>query len=305
MQRTILIALSALLSTAFATVWYVHPDSTQDCIQDCLDSCSTGDTVLVGAGTYGENIHWPATSGIRLLSEHGRDTTTIDGGGVDRPLHIAGTFDTTTVVRGFTLTNGYSEYGGAIYCEDNASPLIADNFITMNTAYGTAYGHGGGIGLGYDASPVIRGNIISNNQAGGSFAGGGGIMVTTGCVPIIENNTIEGNSSTAAGGGIMCYDGSAAKIIGNTIRYDTAGIGTAGGGICSQRASTVIFGNTIAYNYAPLGGGLDLGQDDMSIIRGNTIEWNVAYGYGGGGISCGSRGSDTSTTRNPAEKFAR
>ncbi len=286
--RSIAAAAAVLFcSISYGTVFYVHPDSTQDSIQPCLDMCSTGDTVLVGAGTYTENIHWPVPSGIKLLSEHGRDTTIIDGGGSARVVMFPDPVDTTTVIRGFTLRGGYATYGGGIMCDTNASPLILDNLITLNTAYGTEFGHGGGIALSYDASPIIRGNIISRNHAAGSWSGGGGIFLTGGCAPVIENNTIEGNSSTAAGGGIMCFDHSAATITGNIVRYDTAGPGSAGGGICSQRASTVIYGNTIANNYAPLGGGLDSGQDDSSSVCGNTIESNASYSDGGG-ISCGN-----------------
>lgn len=57
------VIMALLFTAAHATVWYVHPDSAQNCIQDCLDSCSTGDTVLVGEGTYYESITWPDVQG--------------------------------------------------------------------------------------------------------------------------------------------------------------------------------------------------------------------------------------------------
>ena len=286
MRRTVFVIAAVLFCTAFGRVLYVHPDSTQNCIQDCLDSCAAGDTVLVGAGTYTENISWPRVQGVKLLSEYDRDTTTIDGGGVDRVINLPYSVDTTTVVSGFTITNGYAEYGAGVRCDSNASPLIADNRITLNIAYGTTYGHGGGVGLVYGASPVIRGNIISRNRATGTWSGGGGIMVIDGCAPLIQGNTIEGNWSSAGGGGVFCNNQSAAKIIGNTIRYDTSG--ASGAGVCSQRAATFVYGNTIAYNYASAyrGGGVWAGVNDVSTIRGNTIEWNVALD-GGGGVACG------------------
>jgi len=68
------IALLFVTSTAHATIWYVHPDSTFNCIQDCLDSCTNGDTVLVGPGVYHENIAWPNMQGIHLISEFGPGT---------------------------------------------------------------------------------------------------------------------------------------------------------------------------------------------------------------------------------------
>ena len=68
------------------TVWYVHPDSVQNCIQDCLDACADNDIVLVGPGTYYENIDWPNTQGIHLISELGPETTIVDGSNASYPV---------------------------------------------------------------------------------------------------------------------------------------------------------------------------------------------------------------------------
>ena len=62
-----IVALLGICSITHATVWYVHPESVMNCIDDCLDSISTGDTVLVGPGTYVENIAWPPTQSIYLI----------------------------------------------------------------------------------------------------------------------------------------------------------------------------------------------------------------------------------------------
>ena len=61
------------------TIWYVHPASTLTSIQAGLDSCVAYDTVLVGTGLYYENVEWPYLQGINLISEHGPDSTIIDG----------------------------------------------------------------------------------------------------------------------------------------------------------------------------------------------------------------------------------
>ena len=66
------------------TIWYVHPDSTINTIQAGLDSCNDYDIVLVGSGTYIENIDWPNTQGIHLVSELGPAATIIDGDSVSR-----------------------------------------------------------------------------------------------------------------------------------------------------------------------------------------------------------------------------
>ena len=62
-----------------ARSYYVHPDSSLNKIQNALDVCSAKDTVLVGPGTYTENLVWPETHAVVLRSEKGPDSTIIDG----------------------------------------------------------------------------------------------------------------------------------------------------------------------------------------------------------------------------------
>jgi hypothetical protein len=119
-----------LFSTANATVWYVHPDSVMNCVQDALDSCSTGDTVLVGPGVYSEHIVWPSTQGIDLMSEYGVDMTYLDGGGTGHVIEIDSVIDTTTRISGFAIQNGYAHAGGGIGCGPGASPTIIENTIS-------------------------------------------------------------------------------------------------------------------------------------------------------------------------------
>ena len=130
------IALLFVARTAHATILYVHPDSTFNCIQDCLDSCANGDTVLVGPGVYHENIVWPNMHGIHLIGELGPDTTIIDGDSAGRVIQISTGTDSATLISGFTVRNGYLtgiyDHGAGIYCE-NSSPTIANNIITGNS----------------------------------------------------------------------------------------------------------------------------------------------------------------------------
>jgi hypothetical protein len=67
------------------------------------------DTILVAPGAYDENIEWPAKDGIKLLSEAGPESTAIDGGGVASVIGIYTGADTTTVISGFTIRNGFAE----------------------------------------------------------------------------------------------------------------------------------------------------------------------------------------------------
>jgi hypothetical protein len=156
---TVFVMLAVLLSTAFARVWYVHPDSTLHSIQAAVDSCAAYDTVLVGPGTYYEYVSWWVESipGIHLVSQLGRDTTIVDGGG-----HTVVSFigpkaqfsvSAAAVVSGFTIRNGATGIELPQFC----SSSVSDNLITGNVT---------GISV-YMGSATITDNIVTENRSAG------------------------------------------------------------------------------------------------------------------------------------------
>ena len=144
--------VSACLACFACLVFVVSAQATtitvpgeQSTIQQGLNACGPGDTVRVAPDTHVENIIWPNTQGIYLTSESGPEVTIIDGSNPSHPdtgsvvVFIPG-LDETTVIEGFTITNGSGTFyppfssftGGGILC-DNSSPTIAGNRITGNT----------------------------------------------------------------------------------------------------------------------------------------------------------------------------
>jgi len=84
-MKRLIISLFVYTIVVLATTIHVPADSTT--IQAGLNGAQQGDTVLVAAGTYLENIRWPETPDISLIGE-GRETTIIDENGADRVIWI-------------------------------------------------------------------------------------------------------------------------------------------------------------------------------------------------------------------------
>ena len=81
-------------------------------IQAALTAANATDTVLVLPGTYTENIIWPETNGIKLISAGDSSNTIIDGGGSESVVKITTGEEQTTQLVGFTIQNGQSIDGG-------------------------------------------------------------------------------------------------------------------------------------------------------------------------------------------------
>lgn len=278
------IAMLFLCGAAYAkrTVWYVHPDSALNTIQAGLDSCADNDIVLVGPGTYTENIVWPNTQGIGLISEYGADTTIIDGDSLGRVITLSTSVDTTTKIRGFTIKNGFSdEYGGGIFC-DGCSPSITCNNINDNRGNNL----GGGIACyGSDASPIIDSNTICNNTCCGvptwpPACGGAGIGIRGGHTSITRN-IITNNYAEHCGGGILysaIWDTSSAAILrDNDIQGNTADY--CGAAIYCEGCSTIVSNCSINSNTSNCdGGALGIWGQQFVFVDSCAITENTGIG---------------------------
>lgn len=194
----ILVAISGASTPAQTTI--MVPGS-QPTVQAGINAANDGDTVLVGPGTYAENINFNGKA-ITVTSSGGPLVTILDGRANGTVVTFNNNETTAATLSGFTIRNGLQNglFGGGILISA-ASPTISNNIITRNHA---AVGIGMYINGG---SPVIRNNTITgNNQlgAGDGGAGGGGILVSgsssTPAAPQIVNNVITNNS--VAGGGV-------------------------------------------------------------------------------------------------------
>ena len=286
------ITMFFLFRNAQTATWYVHPDSALNTIQAGLDSCADNDYVLVGPGTYVENIIWPNTQGIHMISELGPNFTVIDGDSANRVIEISVWIDTTSLISGFTIQNGFDTLGAGIFCSAACSPTITNNNIRNNVAgFGTepmtpwADGIGAGICCGTASSPVITNNTITNNKARGHHVFGGGISCDS-SAPLISNNIITGNTAQGQywgyGGGIACMH-SSPIISCNTVTLGGVSGGEDCGGagvLCGSFSSPMISDNIISFNDND---GISCWGDSTSpIIHSCILEQN-----GWTGIFCG------------------
>ena len=248
------ISLSCVRAAEAATI---NVPADQSTLQQAITAASNGDTVLVAPGTYHENINFLGKA-ITVASTGGPSVTTIDGGGTESVVTFSSGEANSSVLEGFTITNGnasvYNLYSGGGIAIFYASPTIKNNVITNNAACS-----GGGIGLYVSPNAVIKYNLVTQNS-GGTCAG-------------------------ATGGGIYIEGGGVAQIIGNTISKNTSGSG--GGMFLDDAGTPTIRDNVITGNSTSRGGGIATVNQTQGVIVQNLIMANVTgkpgqEGQGGG-----------------------
>jgi len=111
-MKNLFVALTATLLitfAAFSTIRYVP--SQYAAIQDAVLASSSGDTVMVAAGTYYEHV--TININLTLLGEN-MDNTIIDAMNIEKCIMISGN-GSTGKVSGFTLMNSGTGYSGGTY----------------------------------------------------------------------------------------------------------------------------------------------------------------------------------------------
>ena len=263
---------------------------------------SGADTIVLPEGTYvlsisGTGEDAAATGDLDITSDltiqgTGMDSTIIDGGRLDRVIHVV--TPNRIDILGLTIQNGDDTSarfgGGGIFNERGFISLVeigvkrnaatdgggilnrsvltlTDSIVSANTSRD----EGGGIRNG--GTLTVIGSIVANNAAD---AQGGGIY-DSGTLLVVIGSAVTGNTASAVGG---IFTGGAAEITNSTISGNRASNGQ-GGGIQAYIGATLnITNSTVSNNSAASGGGIDIVQGTVKITN-STITDNAASEGGG------------------------
>ena len=247
--------LTILMSFAFAATINVPADVAT--IQGGIDSATEGDTVLVAAGTYFENLEYKGKN-ICVVSEKGPDSTIIDGSTNGPVVLMVSGESNAAILDGFTIQNG------------TGVPSLTNPDANF----------GGGICLRYNASPTLRNLIVKNNSVTGTNSSGGGIGISTGSTAHLENIIIEFNSAFY-GGGLFAYFSS--PTMENVILRNNT-VTSSGGAAAFQQSNVRMYKVTANNNMAIEYGGAFWFYDKSEVrIINTTIAKNKALLENGGG----------------------
>ncbi|MDG2398919.1 MAG: hypothetical protein P8M59_06360, partial [Candidatus Marinimicrobia bacterium] len=176
-------------------------------IQDAIDFSSSGDSIIVSAGTYTGTINFSGKDLI-LVAPDGASNTILDGNGAGPVVTIANDETAAAVLDGFTITGGSASNGGGLYIFSESSPTLKNLVITGNTASS----NGGGAYIYQYCTPTLTNTKIINNSANY----GGGVSQSWYSNMTLDNVEISGNTATYKGAAIYHYLQGSLTIINST-----------------------------------------------------------------------------------------
>ncbi|MHC4315540.1 MAG: S8 family serine peptidase [Planctomycetota bacterium] len=266
----------------------VHVPGDFTTIQAAINHVWDGDTVIVANGNYigpgNRDIDFNGKE-ITLQSENGPENCIINCKGIMdeqyRGFYFHSGEDAYSVVKGFTITNGYAPdgEGGAIKCV-NSSPHIENCIFNRNSAFS----NGGGM-YNYNSSPTLTNctfneNLITNDV----YSTGVGMSNFYYSNPKLINCTFTRNSAYSnrdtLGGGM--YNSQSNPILKNCAFIENSG--RLGGGMYNYYSNTTLTNCTFSRNIVHEGGGGMLNLESNVVLTNCTFNENTSDWYGGGGM---------------------
>ncbi|MHC4943324.1 MAG: right-handed parallel beta-helix repeat-containing protein [Planctomycetota bacterium] len=289
-MRSFMMLLGMILisASAHSATWYVPDDYST--IQGAIDAASNGDTIIVEPGTYVESIDFLGKA-VTLMSEQGADVTVIDGNQAGSVVTCLSGEGQSTVLDGFTITNGYAYFTGGGMYNENSDPTVKNCVFSNNEVHAYNYdsAYGGGM-LNSQSSPTVTNCIFSDNSAFGLFihgspplwlpGHGGGMSNLYYSNPKVEDCLFIGNRADDWGGGMCNHDNSNPTVINCSFSENRALEG--GGMFLKHYCNPTVTDCTFSGNAAAEGGGMYLDTHCNPEVTKCTFEGNCIEGIGGG-----------------------
>ncbi len=231
----------------------LHVPGEYPSIQAAIDVAVEGDTVLVAAGDYLENLSFDKV-GMVLVSSDGPISTSIRG---------SVTFSEYTYNR--SRIEGFSIWGSgpAVRVPPGNSPTIEDCIIRDNLA-------SSGSGLFIEGSAHVRRCEFSNNSASNL----GGLIYLLNATDVVIDSCLFHNNVTGSTGPVR-IEGCNRIYFSDNVAYNNDG-GSGGGFLCVEKSTVVrIFNNTIVGNRSSQkGSGITIHSGSRIDIRNNIVAFN-------------------------------
>jgi len=249
-------------SSSTSRVWQVALDGSGQfsLIQEAIDQANSGDTILIKAGTYAEDVTIHSKEGLLIIGE-GIDRVFLTGEKRVGTLHIGKwpygatnvTIQGLTVLQhgglGVGIFNGsgvhlkqiqvkgmvFSQHVQGLYIEDCIIGESETTGVAFANSTGTLVGNtihhnDHGIAIGGNSEVTLRQNVISHNL----FEA---VLITGQSKARLIRNTLVHN-----GGGIAFHDETEAIVRGNIIGYSTVGL------LFSPQSHTILAFNALYDN---------------------------------------------------------
>ncbi|MHC4527065.1 MAG: right-handed parallel beta-helix repeat-containing protein, partial [Planctomycetota bacterium] len=251
-----------------------------DSIQEAIDVSVDGDTIVVMPGTYTGTGNRDIDFGGRAITLQSTnpnsplvvESTLIDCEGYaigakrskstqsyHRAFYFHSGEDANSVLRGFTITDGFHTQGGAIACEAS-SPTIGDCTFYANRAQS-----GGAMSISA-SSPILSSCLFQENLATGT----GGALYSFNSSPLLRRCSFLANSADS-GAGLFNRGGQGGPALKNCIFNGNCAYND-GGAMFNYQCSTLVINCTFSVNAANNeGGGIYNYLSDPTLT--NCILW--------------------------------
>jgi len=198
-------------------------------IDNAIKTAFAGDTIIVGDGTYPENLN--VNKSLTIRSENGPAATIVKISD-NNYNHVFEVTDNNVTIAGFTVKNATGSFMAGVYLNSADNCRVENNIVENNrcgiqlyesdnntVANNTCKNNvSGGVVLEYSDNNVLENNVSENHRGGIGI----GIYVSSS-----DNNTLENNLSRNNDYGIMVFYSTNDNLSNNRCENNTYNFGVA------------------------------------------------------------------------------